>query len=618
MYFCGKFNSMRKSVLKFVATYFLFVLLFVLQKPVFMSVHNNLYADAGLADWLAVMWNGLPLDLSLAGYASAIPGLLLIARQWTASRMLKWIEMGYYVAIALVMSLGMCADLALYGFWGVRLDMTPWFYFMSSPEASMASVSGWYVACCVAGILAVASIYVAVFRFTVYRIQPKARKSVWASVGLLLLTGALFIPIRGGFTVSTMNLSAVYFSQRQELNHAAINPLFSFMYSATHQNNFSSQFRYLDAEEADCLFASMVDCGADADSVPQLLNNKRPDIYLVILEGFSSHLMKSLDGVAPIAKNLDMIADSGVLFTDFYANGYRTDKAIPAILSGYPSQPTTSIMKYVTKTDRLPSIPRSLKNAGYRITYYYGGDANFTNMYAYLVSSGFDRVVSDKDFPIGERLSKWGAHDHVVFNRCVADVMEYAGDAPMLNVVQTSSSHEPFEVPYSNSAITNNKERAFAYADKCVGDFVVQLKEAGKWDNALLVIVPDHYGAYPENITNPVDRHRVPLIMAGGVVREPMRIDTTGSQMDIAATLLAQLGIAHDEFTFSKNILDSKSPHFAFFIDQSQFGMVDADRAMVYNCDADAVIYKHGDSIGDIVAGGKAFLQKLYDDLDKR
>lgn len=609
---------MKKSLLKFVATYFLFVLLFVLQKPVFMAVYHNLYADAGLTDWLAVMWNGLPLDLSLAGYAGAIPGLLLIARQWTASRVLGWIEMGYYVVIALVMSLGMCADLSLYGFWGVRLDMTPWFYFVSSPEAAMASVSWWYVAGCVAGILAVAMIYAAVFRYTVYRIQPMAGKSIWASLGLLLLTGALFIPIRGGFTVSTMNLSAVYFSQRQELNHAAINPLFSFMYSATHQNNFSSQFRYLDADEADRLFASMVDCGADADSIQQLLNNKRPDIYLIIFEGFSSHLMKSLDGVAPVARNLDMIADSGVLFTDFYANGYRTDKAIPAILSGYPSQPTTSIMKYVTKTDRLPSIPRSLKNAGYHITYYYGGDANFTNMYAYLVSSGFDRVISDKDFPIGERLSKWGAHDHVVFNRCIADVMEYAGDAPMLNVVQTSSSHEPFDVPYSDPAITNAKERAFVYADKCVGDFVAQLKDAGKWDNALLIIVPDHYGAYPENITNPVDRHRVPLIMAGGVVCEPMRIETTGSQMDIAATLLAQLGITHDEFTFSKNILDNKSPHFAFFIDQSQFGMVDAGRAMVYNCDADAVIYEHGDGIGDIVTRGKAFLQKLYDDLDKR
>ena len=40
---------------------------------------------------------------------------------------------------------------------------------------------------------------------------------------LLLMTGLLFIPIRGGFTVSTMNVGKVYFSAEQRLNHAAIN-----------------------------------------------------------------------------------------------------------------------------------------------------------------------------------------------------------------------------------------------------------------------------------------------------------------------------------------------------------------------------------------------------------
>ena len=60
----------------------------------------------------------------------------------------------------------------------------------------------------------------------------------YVSLVLLLLTAALFIPIRGGFSVSTMNLSKVYYSQNQRMNHAAINPAFSFMYSATHQNNF--------------------------------------------------------------------------------------------------------------------------------------------------------------------------------------------------------------------------------------------------------------------------------------------------------------------------------------------------------------------------------------------
>ena len=111
-----------------------------------------------------------------------------------------------------------------------------------------------------------------------------------------------------------------------------------------------------------------------------------------------------------------------------------------------PVQPSTSIMKYPEKTDKLPSIPRSLKNAGYNLEYYYGGDADFTNMRSYLVSSGIEKIISDKDFPLSERTGKWGAQDHVLFQRLMKDLKEEKQEEPFLKLVQTSSSHEPFEV----------------------------------------------------------------------------------------------------------------------------------------------------------------------------
>lgn len=71
---------------------------------------------------------------------------------------------------------------------------------------------------------------------------------------LLLLTGLLFIPIRGGFTVSTMNTGKVYFSTDQRLNHAAINPAFSLMESLSKQKDFGSQYRFMEADAADRIF----------------------------------------------------------------------------------------------------------------------------------------------------------------------------------------------------------------------------------------------------------------------------------------------------------------------------------------------------------------------------
>ena len=228
----------------------------------------------------------------------------------------------------------------------------------------------------------------------------------------------MFLGIRGGVTVSSMNTGKAYFSERQELNHAAVNPMFSLMESLLHESNFASQYRFLDDQEATAIFREMTQ--KDEGTTEQLLTEERPDIYLLILESFSSKLMKTLGGNG-VACELDSLAGQGVLFTHFHANSFRTDRGLVSILSGYPAQPTMSLMKYPRKTASLPSIARSLKGAGYDIRYYYGGDADFTNMRSYLVAQGIDYIVSDVDFPMSERLSKWGVPDHLVFNRLLAD-----------------------------------------------------------------------------------------------------------------------------------------------------------------------------------------------------
>lgn len=585
-----------------------------------MAYYHELYTDASIGDYFSVMWHGLPLDLSLAGYLTAIPGFLLIASAWTSSSVLRRIRQGYFGLISFVMSCIFIVDLGLYGFWGFRLDATPIFYFFSSPKDALASVSFWFILLGILAMVIYAAVLYYIFYFVLIREKtplkiPYRRQNV--SLVLFLLTAALFIPIRGGFSVSTMNLSKVYYSRNQRMNHAAINPAFSFMYSATHQNNFDKQYRFMDPKEADSLFAEMVDKPVEAtDSIPQILNTQRPNIIFIILESFSTHLMESMGGQPNVAVNMDQFGKEGILFTNFYANSFRTDRGLTSIISGYPGQPSTSIMKYPEKTDGLPSIPRSLKDAGYNMEYYYGGDADFTNMRSYLVSSGIEKIISETDFPISERQGKWGAPDHTLFQRFLKDLKEEEQKEPFLKLVQTSSSHEPFEVPFYR--LDDKILNAFAYADSCVGDFVKQYKETPLWKNTLIVLVPDHLGAYPHPIENPLEGHTIPLIMIGGAVKEPRIVDTYASQIDIAATLLSQLGLPHNDFTFSKNIFNPTSPHFGYFTEPTLFGMVTAENQLVYNLDANTVQIDEGTEKGANLEKGKAFLQKLYDDLAKR
>ena len=548
-----------------------------------------------------------------------LAGLLLIASAWTDSRILQLIRRIYFTIISILLSCIFISDLGLYGYWGFRLDTTPLFYFFSSPKDALASVSLWVVA---GGILAMA-VYAVLLYFVFSWILvnekrplkiPYRRLSV--SGVLLLATGLLFIPIRGGFSVSTMNLGRVFFSADQRLNHAAINPAFSLLDSFSRQADFDKQYRFMPAEEADILFSELTDKPV-TDSIPRLFNTERPNIIMIILESFSSHLMETLGGEPGIAVNMDEFAKEGILFTHFYANSFRTDRGLVSIISGYPAQPTTSIMKYTRKTQSLPSIPASLKKAGYDLQYYYGGDADFTNMRSYLVSTGIEKIVSQNDFPVSERLSKWGVHDHILFHRILTDLKTEPQQEPFFKILQTSSSHEPFEVPYSK--LSNAKLNAFAYTDSCAGDFVRQLKETPLWKNSVVLFVPDHLGVYPESIDHlSPERYTIPLILTGGAVKEPQRITAYGSQIDIAATLLAQLGLPHDDFTFSKNILNPSSPHFAFFTFPNIFGMVTADNEVVFNCESNTVAMDEGTHQGENLNKGKAYLQKLYDDLAKR
>lgn len=637
---------MKERLIGFIKAYFLFVFVFVLQKPLFMLFYRSLYPDVTWIDWWSVIWNGLPLDFSLAGYLTAIPGFLLIASVWTLSRFLHRFQCGYFLFISILLSIIFIVDLGLYEYWGFRLDATPLFYFFSSPKDAVASVSLWMVlggvvamvvyAACLYGLF-----YILLLKKKQWRQMKLPYYRLRTSGVLLLMAGLLFMPIRGGFTVSTMNVGKVYYSANQRLNHAAINPAFSLMESLAKQKDFGKQYRFMKAEEADALFKSLLDPSVFeskaevaaplrqfGDSLHTLFTTRRPNVLFVILESFSSKLMTVLGGEPDIAIHLDSLSKEGVLFTNFYANSFRTDRGLVSILSGYPAQPTTSIMKYPRKTQSIPAIAGCLKKVGYETKYYYGGDADFTNMRSYLMSSGFESIVSDKDFPVTERLSKWGVHDHLVFNRLLEELSRRSrkgdeqsvasdGQSPFFYVLQTSSSHEPFEVPYRR--LENERLNAFAYTDSCAGDFVSRFRKLSLWQNTVIVFVPDHLGAYPEHIDNlSLERYRIPLLMVGGAVREPQRVDVYGSQQDIAATLLSQLGLPHNEFIFSKDMLNPSVPHFAFFTVPDAFGMVTEENQLIYDCQAGKVVVDEGGSKGKNLPFGQAYLQKMYDDIAQR
>ena len=608
---------MRHAIARFFILFGSFTAIFAVMRLIFIAVYASALGVGNIGDWLAIMSHGLGMDMSVAGYLTIIPALAIIAETWTNRRWPRIAADVYLGVVAAIIGLIFWLDIVLYSYWGFRLDMTPIFYFTTSPSAAMASMTFWQIAGgAVAWIATSAALWLLLSRLAGLQ-RIAASRSVKTTVVTALLTGALFLPIRGGVTVSTMNPSHAYFSERPGLNHAALNPAFNVLYSATHQNDYGKRFRFFDDEAtADSILASAI-TSCEADSAA-LLRVERPDIVLVILESFSAHLMPSLGG-EPIATGLDSIAREGVLFTDFYAGAFRTDRALPAIMSALPPQPTTSVLKYVDKIEALPSLPAILKANGYETAYYYGGDANFTNMMAYLKSMGFGKVVSDKDFAARDKASKWGAHDHKVFERAAADIIGSDNAAPRLSVVQTSSSHEPFEVPYSNPRFKDSPEKnAFAYADSALTAFVNEIKASNRWDRTLLVIVPDHRGCWPKEVDNARQGHHVPLVMAGGALdRHSATIAATGSQTDIAATLLGAMGIDAAELPFSRDLRGTTAAP-AFMVDHGQVTVVYPDGFLTFDCEGGKIVGSDLPADRQPAAAdlAKAHLQRLYSYLN--
>lgn len=630
---------MGKRVTGIILVFLTWVLAGVIEKVFFLVANAGSIGEYQLADVAAIIGHGLRLDMAVAGYLTAIPAILLVVSLWVCNGVVSKVWNVITCFLAFVFVLASCANIILYGYWGFPLDSTPIFYAVSSPKDAMASASFMLIILAITVILVLTCLLHfplrRIFRWVAQsRISQGLVQKLAGTLLLLVVTATLFIPIRGGFSVAVNNVGSVYFSDNVRYNHAAVNPLFSVLESLSHDNDFASQYRYMDADEAARLFGEMTyTTMRDAESPdsiamlsPAFLNAMQGKdaeggvkIYLVILESFSSYIMDGGEGkLTGITPELQQLAMEGLYFSRFHSNSFRTDRGLVSILSGYPAQPTTSLMKYPHKTNGLYAIARSLSDNGFATSYIYGGDANFTNMRSYLKATGFGKVISEEDYPAKDRTGKWGANDSVLFDKALAEKAADDRRANTFCVIQTSSSHEPFDVPCHY--LDNRPLNAFRYADAQLGRFVKALKSQDDWDRTLMVIVPDHAGCYPEPEPDGFEPYfnRIPLLMIGGAIPEAHEVATIGSQQDIAATLLAMLGIDHSEFTFSKDMFDDKAPHFAFFTFPDAVGMVTEDSHFMFDNLSHKMIYNEGEPAGDNLLKAQAYLQCLFDDIAGR
>ena len=206
--------------------------------------------------------------------------------------------------------------------------------------------------------------------------------------------------------------------------------------------------------------------------------------------------------------------------------------------------------------------------------------------------------------------SKWGYADDVLADYFIDFTAKKENQqAPYFAVWQTLSSHEPFDVPMAE--FEDKMLNSMHFADRNIARVVEALQARDDWDNTLVVIIADHAYLYPYGVeASAVARHRIPMLWLGGALKGAKVVENICSQTDLAATLLAQLGVDHSGFVMSRDIFVPNSEQFGYYTFNNGFGVVTPRGATIYDCTTEQPTTENPDE--DDIIKGKTMLQTTY------
>lgn len=586
-----------KNIIKwFFKTFFYWTVIFAVARLIFALYQWPQTSSYPITVVLKSFYHGIHQDFSASGYLTMLNGIFLfiftalgLRNHRIPFKILNFILM---MVIGVVVS----ADSELYRNWGVHMDATPLLY-LKTPKEAFASAT--LLQMCFSTIVFAVFVFIAyrLYRFCfnndTMSVYNKVSRRVEASVLISFLTIFMILPIRGGVGIAPMNSGTVYFSKDLYPNHLAVNASWNFIYSVTKMNRFAAPYTFMEDKEAELVRADVF-----KKSEPLKKKNSKPNVLLILMESFSGKMVGAL-GYKEYTPNLTRIASEGVLFNHIYSTGDRSDRGIVGVVSGYPSEPTASIMKYPQKSQKLPFVTKELKKEGYSTTYYYGGDTNFANMHSFLVNAEFDRVVDETFFDPKDCNSKWGVHDGIMLDYLMNEIQKETkeSDQPFFKMLFTISSHEPFEVPMETVVEGTSEEAKFlnavTYTDRCLGKFYDEAKKQPWFKNTLIVFVADHGHRMPyDSKANDPEKYHIPLVMAGGVIKNDTIVTKCGSNTDVPATILGRLGLSSEKFPFSKDLMDKNSASFGYFVYSGGVGACVDSSKVVLDLHTNKVSYK--------------------------
>jgi len=605
---------MKQSLLFFLKHYLFWVLIFIGFRILFLFSQSQSLGDTPLTEIAFSLLAGFQLDISTASYFAIIPFLLTIALIWGGDWIIFNILKVYYLLILFITMILSIGNIIIYKYWGTLLNSRGLAYALQ-PAEMLASVTDFQL---VSGIIVLIILFFLMRKAYYFYLHPAlaeingTRLQRLASVCIAL--PLIVIGIRGGLQLIPVNESAAVFSSNKLLNEAATNNLWYLGHNLKQAGTTNKNpYQWFSDEESIQVVASLYAKKSVPDSIFNM--NHKPNVVLILLESWTADIIEPLGGIAGVTPNFSKLCKEGMLFSAIYSSGFRTDQALVSALSGYPSQPNNSIIRFPSKASQLPSIANVFNENGYQTSFYYGGELGFANMYNYLSVTGFKTITGKEAFEDDVMNSKWGAHDEAVLDRQLSDLKK--AQQPFFSTLLTLSTHEPFEVPVNTPFNDPSEPELFKksawYTDYCLGKYFEQAKNESWFTNTIFVLVADHGHRLPLNrsFDDPFIR-RIPMLIIGNPLRKELKgtqINVIGNQNDLPATLLSALNYNHNEFPWSRDLMVPSQNPFAYLSLDYAISWVHQKGNTVVRLDSKQES-QSVDSTENTIA--KAYLQQLY------
>jgi len=600
------------------------MLIFAVSRAVFFIYYSGILKveNIDVSEVFAAFWHAIPLDIATASYILIFPFIILLIQSFYTFKWLNYISATYSLIVLFIYILITIAEIGIYDEWKTKLQYKALLY-VSNPDEIYNSSETTVFFILILILLVQFGIGAWLYKKFVFTPINKASGSYIFSGSFLFVTSVLlFLGLRGGFGEIPITQSSSYFSSHNFINLASINSGYSLLISTLENYEFkdTNPFEFYDPEEAIVRVEQLHK--VEKDTTNYILNTDRPNIAILLLESWSADLIYSLSGTEDITPEFHKLENKGILFTNFYASGNRSEQAMSAIFGGFPSTPITAITHNLDKIIKLPSLTKTLEKEGYSTSFYFGGQLMYGGINSFISVNGFDVIKEESDINSKLPRGKLGVHDEYMFAEQLKDLK--SEKQPFFSVLFTLSTHSPYDQPmddvisWAKRSSQNDFLNSAYYTDKSLGEYIEKAKKQPWYSNTLFILVADHsHNTYNNWSVDSKEYRRIPLLLYGDVIKDEFRgekIDKIGSQTDIGVTLLSQLNIGHDDFFWSRNLFNPTIPKFAYYESTDGGGWITPNGYFVYKkaIDGHPVLEIEPQLKDSIIMDGQSYLQEVF------